>query len=107
MNYEKMNGQHKGRQMNKQSKQDKSEPSYSIIDIPCTKNRTRLEIDYLFAGPGTEADRVESVETKLKMHDKFSDVFARNTCVMGTFCLQVKDDVKPHQALLMCIVYIF
>ena len=43
------------------------------------------EIEYFIAGPETEADRVASSETTLKMHEEFSDVFTEIWCFKGTF----------------------
>ena len=47
-----------------------------------------------------EAYRGVSVETTLKIHDEYSDVFTGIGCFKGTFSLQVKDDVKAYQVQL-------
>ena len=41
------------------------------------------KIDYFIVGPGTEAERVASAETTLKMHE-FSDVFTGTGYFKGT-----------------------
>ena len=83
----------------------KISPNYTIelniIHILTTK--LKQERDYFIIGPGMEADRVTSVESTLRMCDKFSDVFSGIWCFKGTFYLHVKDDVKPHQVLSRCI----
>ena len=48
-----------------------------------------------------------SVETTLKIHDEFNDIFTGTVSFKIPFFLQVKDDMKPYQVLLMCIAYAF
>ena len=54
------------RQINKQTKQDKSQSDNNIINSLPNNNKIKQEIDYFVAGWGTEADRVMSAETSLK-----------------------------------------
>ena len=39
------------------------------------------------------------------MHDEFTDVFTGIVCNKGTFFLQVKEDMKPYQALPKNLTY--
>ena len=58
------NGQQEGRQINEQTKQDKSKKTSSFKDILHTKNKTEQEIDYLIDDPGTEANSVKCRNNK-------------------------------------------
>ena len=69
------NNQCKGRQINKQTKQDESQPSSSTKSNLHSNNKNKQEIDSFIAGPGMEANRMARTETTLKMHDEFSDVY--------------------------------
>ena len=44
-----------------------------------------------------EGERTASAETRLKVHNGYSDVVIDIRCIKSTFSLQVKDDVKPYQ----------
>ena len=87
------------------NKQENSKPNNSFKNNLHTNNKTKQEIDYFIAGPGTEANRVASAEITQKMHDDVSDIFTGNGCFKGTFSLQVKYDTKPYKALLRHIEY--
>ena len=50
-----------------------------------------------------KADRRTSAQTTCGMHSEYSSELARIGCFKGTFSLQIKDDMKPYQALPRCI----
>ena len=54
--------------------QNKSKPNKNLNNL-YTNNPTTQEVDSFITDPGTKTHRVASVETTLKMHDKFNDVF--------------------------------
>ena len=63
--YQTANNQHKRRQINEQTKQDKPKPNESIKNNLNAFNKTKQEVDYFIAGQGMESDRVVSIEGAL------------------------------------------
>ena len=67
--------------------------------------KIKQEIDNFIADPGTKANRPESTEITLKMHNGYSDVFTGICCFKGTFYLQVRADAKPYQTPTRSLAY--
>ena len=78
--------QQKRRQINEQTKQDKSKASNSFKNDLHTNNKFQQEIGYFAVRAGMEADRVVSVETTLKICKEYSGVFTGT----GTFLCRSK-----------------
>ena len=76
------------------------------MKLICTLiTKINKEIDCFVVGPEIEADRVASTKTTQMMHNDDSDVFKGIGCFKGMFSLQIKDDVKPYQALPKGVAY--
>ena len=57
-------------------------------------------MEYFIACPDKRANMVSSAETKQEFYNKYNVVFSG---FEGTFSLQVKEGMKPYQALPTCL----
>ena len=75
--------------------QDKSKPDTSVKNNPLTNSKTKQEIDYFIAGPGTEAIRVNIYWC---VH--------RNWVLERHILPMVRDNTDPYQVSQRCIAYV-
>ena len=88
INFQMTKGPHRRRLINKLTNKISPDQTIAleIIYVPMAKLKTKQEIDYFFAGLGTETNKEASAKT-LKIHDEYSDVFRGIGCFEGTFFL--------------------